>query len=168
MKCNSCGKFCSGKHYDELPFRPWCSSCAGCSEPQLHIDPETGIPIGLRRAAKHLTWKLIQDILEEYMIGALQGCDDCCDGCAERWGNVLKALKYKRTEQSSINMSDNKDLFEKDIEIDATPTWSGLLPVMIAILQDSDNDKAKSEIKQEFKRMAHAADMTVARAKEEV
>ena len=65
-------------------------------------------------------------------------------------------------------MSNNEDLFEKKEGENITPTWSGLLPVMIAILQDSDNDKAKSEIKQEFKRMAHAADMTVARDKEEV
>ena len=63
-------------------------------------------------------------------------------------------------------MSNNEDLFEKG-SINITPTWSGLLPAMIAILQDSDNDKAKSEIKQEFKRMARAADITVARAKEE-
>ncbi len=51
--------------------------------------------------------------------------------------------------------------------INITPTWSGLLPAMIAILQDSDNDKAKSEIKQAFKRMARAADMAVERAKQE-
>ena len=64
-------------------------------------------------------------------------------------------------------MSNNEDLFEKEEGENVTPTWSGLLPAMIAILQDSDNDKAKSEIKQEFKRMARAADITVARAKEE-
>ena len=101
MECNSCGKSCSGKHYDDenypdekLPFRPWCSSCAGCSEPELHIVAKPKSII----AQRGLTWEIIEDILERYMIGALQGSDDCCDGCAERWGNVLKALKYKRTE----------------------------------------------------------------------
>jgi len=64
-------------------------------------------------------------------------------------------------------MSNNKDLFEKKEGENVTPTWSGLLPAMIAILQDSDNEEAKHDIKQELKRMARAADMTVARAKEE-
>lgn len=63
-------------------------------------------------------------------------------------------------------ISNNEDLFEKG-SIKIAPTWSGLLPAMIAILQDSDNDKAKSEIKQELKRMARLADITVARAKGE-
>jgi hypothetical protein len=64
-------------------------------------------------------------------------------------------------------MSNNDHLFEKKDGEDATPTWSGLLPVMIAILQDSENEKDKDEIKGELERMARLADMTVERAKDE-
>ena len=63
-------------------------------------------------------------------------------------------------------MSNNDHMFEKGGE-DATPTWSALLPAMLHALEMSKNQKAKDEIKQELKRMARLADITVKRAKQE-
>ena len=54
---------------------------------------------------------------------------------------------------------------ECEIGEDVTPSWSGILPALIAILQDSENEEDKHHIKQELKRMACLADMTVARGK---
>jgi len=44
--------------------------------------------------------------------------------------------------------------------IDITPTWVGLLPYMIAVLEDG-NHEAKQTIKENFERMAIAADLAV-------
>lgn len=46
----------------------------------------------------------------------------------------------------------------KQVEtIDVTPTWSGLLGYMLTVLADG-NEEGKRLIKEEFKRMAMAAD----------
>ena len=43
---------------------------------------------------------------------------------------------------------------------DITPTWSGLLPYMIAVLEDS-NHESRELILKEFEKMAVAADIAV-------
>lgn len=59
-----------------------------------------------------------------------------------------------------------KDLgksFEKHkerIAITCTPSWSGILPGLLAILEDGDNE-GKAIAKQELKRMAELADKYV-------
>lgn len=41
--------------------------------------------------------------------------------------------------------------------IDVTPTWSGLLPTLLVLLQDA-NEEGKKTTKKELQRMANAAD----------
>lgn len=44
-------------------------------------------------------------------------------------------------------------------EIDITPTWSGLLPIMLEVMQNPKADpKVKRELAEEFKKMAKLAD----------
>lgn len=47
--------------------------------------------------------------------------------------------------------------------IDLTPTWSEMLRVMLAVIEDGDA-KGKATIRKEFERMAKAADAWVAHA----
>ncbi len=53
-----------------------------------------------------------------------------------------------------------EELFEQET-IDITPTWAGLLPAMLMVLEQG-NAKAKQEIKAELQRMARIADLHVA------
>lgn len=48
--------------------------------------------------------------------------------------------------------------------IEATPTWSGVLPLLIAALQDG-TEEARDTATQELRRMAKAADLWNARDK---
>jgi hypothetical protein len=48
---------------------------------------------------------------------------------------------------------------------DITPTWSGLLPYMIAVLEDS-NHESRELILKEFEKMAVGADIAVEYLKE--
>ena len=58
-----------------------------------------------------------------------------------------------------------EELFEQET-IDVTPTWAGLLPAMLMVLEQG-NAKAKQEIKAELQRMARIADLHVAQMAEE-
>jgi hypothetical protein len=51
--------------------------------------------------------------------------------------------------------------------IDMTPTWSGLLPVMVHILQHSESESSKRDIADELTKMARAADRWNAYCKEQ-
>jgi hypothetical protein len=51
-------------------------------------------------------------------------------------------------------------LVKKTYTVDITPSWSGLLPYMIAVLEDSNHESRKL-IKKEFQKMACAADIAV-------
>ena len=51
-------------------------------------------------------------------------------------------------------------MVKKTITYDITPTWSSLLPYMIAVLEDS-NQESRKKIIQEFEKMACAADIAV-------
>jgi hypothetical protein len=42
--------------------------------------------------------------------------------------------------------------------IDMTPTWEGLVPALIHILQHSKSDRSKHDIADELTKMARAAD----------
>lgn len=45
--------------------------------------------------------------------------------------------------------------------IDVTPTWSGILPAMILVLQNSDSKEGQKVVMEELKRMAEQADAYV-------
>lgn len=52
--------------------------------------------------------------------------------------------------------------------IDLTPTWSGLLPGMIAVLENQDAPvRSRMDVLEEFRTMARAADIGVAAHKKE-
>jgi hypothetical protein len=51
--------------------------------------------------------------------------------------------------------------------IDMTPTWSGLLPVMVHILQHSESESSKRDIADELTKMARAADRWNTHCKEQ-
>jgi hypothetical protein len=51
-------------------------------------------------------------------------------------------------------------LVKKTYTYDITPTWSGLLPYMIAVLEDSNHESRKIILK-EFEKMATGADIAV-------
>ena len=53
-----------------------------------------------------------------------------------------------------------KQLVKKTYTIDITPSWSSLLPYMIAVLEDS-NHESRKRIMKEFEKMACAADIAV-------
>lgn len=48
--------------------------------------------------------------------------------------------------------------------VDVTPTWQGILPVLLTLLQ-SDNPKTRATAESELRRMAGLADGLVAAAK---
>lgn len=54
----------------------------------------------------------------------------------------------------------------KPTEIDITPTWSSLLPIMLEVLQNPKADpQVKRELAEELKKMAKLADTLVALTK---
>lgn len=59
----------------------------------------------------------------------------------------------------SVGLTGEK-LVVKTKTIDITPTWVGLLPYMIAVLEDGTHE-SKETIKENFERMAAAADLAV-------
>jgi hypothetical protein len=50
--------------------------------------------------------------------------------------------------------------------IDITPTWAGILPGLIRVLEGTKDAKARQTVIEELQRMARAADQAVAHAKE--
>lgn len=52
--------------------------------------------------------------------------------------------------------------------IDLTPTWSGLLPVMVHVLQHSESESSKRDIADELNKMARAADRWNAHCKAQI
>ncbi len=50
-------------------------------------------------------------------------------------------------------------------KIDMTPTWEGLLPLLLLMLENG-SDKTKSVAETELKKMARAADLAVKAQKE--
>jgi len=56
-------------------------------------------------------------------------------------------------------------MVKKTETIDITPTWSSLLPYMLAVLEDG-SDKSKKIMKDNLKRMAYAADLLVEQEKD--
>jgi hypothetical protein len=55
----------------------------------------------------------------------------------------------------------------KKITVDITPTWSSLLPYMMAVLEDGTHE-GKEIVKQNFKKMATAADLAVEVTKDDL
>ena len=55
----------------------------------------------------------------------------------------------------------------KEITVDITPTWSGLLPYMMAVLEDGTHE-GKEIVKENFKKMATAADLAVEGSKDDL
>ena len=56
---------------------------------------------------------------------------------------------------------------KKEVEtIDLTPTWTALVPVMIAILTEVKNPKTIKELTAELLKMAEGADRWIAHVKE--
>lgn len=51
--------------------------------------------------------------------------------------------------------------------IDMTPTWEGLVPALIHILQHSESERSKRDIADELNKMARAADRWNAYCKEQ-
>jgi hypothetical protein len=51
--------------------------------------------------------------------------------------------------------------------IDMTPTWEGLVPALIHILQHSESESSKRNIADELTKMARAADLWNAHCKEQ-
>ena len=56
-------------------------------------------------------------------------------------------------------------LTRKQITVDITPTWRGLLPYMMAVLEDGTHE-GKEIVKENFQKMATAADLAVEVTKE--
>jgi hypothetical protein len=45
--------------------------------------------------------------------------------------------------------------------IDVTPTWSGVLPLLLLVLREGTTAQARKAAEDELKRMAHLADVAV-------
>ena len=72
------------------------------------------------------------------------------------------------TDRARSRMADNSALGEWDSKqiVDLTPTWRGLMPALIAVLQDG-SPEGKKEVAKELMRLADAVDKSNERGKSE-
>lgn len=78
--------------------------------------------------------------------------------CEDLWDDLMFILNHLHIPETTTKKPTKMENQKTDC-IDCTPKWEGLLPLMLDIMQNpSTSDVVKETIKEEFKRMAQAAD----------